>query len=143
MHRVTGFTSISRVASCQLVQVGPCNTLLSVWQVTDKPLFNGSVVASAHRRRRCGGRMSGASLARRRVDEQRRRPHWATRCWARWWRMLAPLAFVASQDRGGSSASRSSTGGLAESVWHVEEGGDCLAIATSRGRGVCGSAPAE
>ena len=30
-HRVTGFTSISRVASCQLVQVGPDGSPVSVW----------------------------------------------------------------------------------------------------------------
>ena len=72
VHRVTRFTSISRVASCSLRPLGCHGVPFSVWQVTDKPLFNGSFVASTYRRRRCGGRMSGASLARRRVEQQRR-----------------------------------------------------------------------
>jgi hypothetical protein len=54
--------------SCQLADVAPL-----------KAAFDGVVSPRQRDRRLCGGRMSGASLARRRIDEYDRRPHSTTK----------------------------------------------------------------
>ena len=43
------------------------------------PTFDGFSSSRRRRRRLCGGRMSGASLARRRIDKYDRRPHSTTK----------------------------------------------------------------
>ena len=52
------------------------------WRMKERsaPTFDGFSSSRRRRRRLCGGHMSGASLARRRVDEYDRRPHSTTKC---------------------------------------------------------------
>ena len=67
----------------------PCDTLeprsqtsfadVGRTQERSAPTFNGLSAPRRRRRRLCGGRVSGASLARWRIDEHDRRPRSATR----------------------------------------------------------------
>ena len=98
------------------------------WQLADvAPFFSsfdGVRASRCSHRRLCGGRMSGALLARRRIDEDGRRPHLATSCRARWRGMQAALAVWPLASEEAAPLLRAPTGWVGDRLLHAEVGGN-------------------
>ena len=98
------------------------------WQLADvAPFFSsfdGVRASRCSHRRLCGGRMSGASLARRRTDEDGRRPHLATSCRARWRGMQAALAVWPLASEEAALLLRALTGWVGGRLLFAEVGGN-------------------
>ena len=102
---------------------------LREWQLADVATFfssfDGSSTPRRRHRRLCGSRMSGASLARWRVDEDDRRPRLATSCRSRWRGMQAALAVWPLASEEAALLRQPKTGRFVARLLHVEVGGNC------------------